>query len=629
MRALGLLTAPFVTLLALSFPARAQEYGERVLSFHADVTVNPDASLDVVETIRVAAGGQQIDHGIYRDFPTRRRGLVNHLFPFEVRGATRDGAPEPYTVSQGGDAAHVKIGAPDAHLPIGLHEYVLTYRTWRQLRAFADHDELYWNVTGSGWTLPIDVASADVHLPPAAAAAMRELYGYYGPEGSTARVLHAERRGDVASFRTTLPLAAREGLTVSVSWPKGLVRLPDAREQRAWLLRDNALLGLGALLVGALALYTWTIGSRRRREAERARAGITVVTEPPDVLSPAALHAIQRLNVDDTTFAAALIGMADKGALKLGRDADGTYTVTARAEGRDALAPEERTLAEALFRGAGAIALSRANAATISSARGSFTKALKTSLAERYYVRRGRAALGGLALALAAAAALAASGPGEARLGAAFITVWASFWTIAVVALLKNAATAWAKVGRDGYAYLPGAIFGTLFAVVFSGAEIGVLVAYGAMASPVAAVLFAAVLVLGVRLVGWLAEPTALGVRVRAAADAYREYLQKARPEQWRAAGTPPPFAYAFALGIAPRWEELAHAGAVTATSPLAPFRPFWWRNDTWDHSSFSELGASLPSAVTSATSSSSSSSGSGGGGSSGGGGGGGGGGGW
>jgi uncharacterized membrane protein YgcG len=626
MRALGLIT---FALVALSTPARAQQYGERVLSFHADVTVNADASLDVVETIRVAAGGQQIDHGIYRDFPTRHRGLVNHLFPFQVRSVTRDGAPEPYTVSQGGDAARVKIGAPDAHLPIGLHEYVLTYQTDRQLRAFAERDELYWNVTGNGWVFPIDQASADVHLPPAAAAAMRDLHGYYGPAGATTQVLHAERRGDVATFRTTLPLAAHEGLTISVSWPKGLVRLPDARAQRAWLLRDNALLALGALLVGALALHTWSLGGKRRREADRARAGLTVVTAPPEGLSPAALHAIRRLGLDDTTLAAALIGMADKGVLELGRDPDGTYTVTARAEGRDALAPEERALAEALFREGGAVALSRANARTISAARAAFTKELKTALGDRYFVRRGRAALLGLALALASAAALAASPPGEARLGAAFVTVWVSFWTFGVVALLKSASAAWAKVGRDGFAYLPGAIFGTLFAVVFGGAEIGVLVAYGAMASPVAALLFAAVLALGVRLVGWLAEPTALGIRVRAASDLYRDHLLAARPEQFRDAGTPPPFAYAFALGITPKWEDLAAAGAVTVSSPLAPFRPFWWRNDAWDHSSLGDLGASLPSAVSSATSSSSSSSGSGGGGSSGGGGGGGGGGGW
>jgi uncharacterized membrane protein YgcG len=622
MRALVLVT---VAGLAVSTTARAQpqQYGERILSFHADVTVNADASLDVVETIRVAAGGQEIDHGIYRDFPTRHRGLVNHLFPFEVRGVTRDGAPEPYTVSRGGDSARVTMGAPDAHLPIGLHTYVLAYRTDRQLRAFADHDELYWNVTGNDWTLPIDEASADVRLPPAAAAAMRDLRAYFGPAGSNAQSPHAERRGDVAAFRAPQPLATHEGLTISVSWPKGLVRLPDERARRAWLLRDNALLALGALLVAALALYTWRLGRRRRLDAEKASASQPPVAAPPESLSPAALHAVRRLGIDDTTFATALVGLADKGVLELANDggSDGTYTLHSRANAREELAPEERALAQTLFRDGPTLELSRANARTISAARGAFTGALRTTVVGKYYVRGGRGALGGLALALAAAAALAASPPGEARLGAAFVTVWVSFWTFAVVALMKNLSAAWAKVRRSGLAYLPGVIFGGLFALVFGGAEIGILIAYGAMASPVAAALFAIVLALGARLVGWLAEPTALGVRVRAAAEAFGEHLRAARPD----AATP--FAYALALGISPRWESLTEAGAVTVTRSMAPFRPFWWRNGAWDHASLGDLGTGLPRAVSGATSSSSS--GSGGGGSSGGGGGGGGGGGW
>ena len=43
---------------------------ERIISYHSDVTVHEDASLTVVETIEVYAAGEQIVHGIYRDFPT-------------------------------------------------------------------------------------------------------------------------------------------------------------------------------------------------------------------------------------------------------------------------------------------------------------------------------------------------------------------------------------------------------------------------------------------------------------------------------------------------------------------------------------------------------------------------------
>ena len=49
----------------------------------------------------------------------------------------------------------------------GEHTYELVFRTDRQLGYFADHDELYWNVTGNGWDFPIDRVTARVELPQA------------------------------------------------------------------------------------------------------------------------------------------------------------------------------------------------------------------------------------------------------------------------------------------------------------------------------------------------------------------------------------------------------------------------------------------------------------------------------
>ena len=64
----NLLTACFLALLAIA-PAAAQT--ERITSFDSRVTVNIDASMQVVETIVVESAGIDIVHGIYRDFPTR------------------------------------------------------------------------------------------------------------------------------------------------------------------------------------------------------------------------------------------------------------------------------------------------------------------------------------------------------------------------------------------------------------------------------------------------------------------------------------------------------------------------------------------------------------------------------
>jgi len=51
--------------------------------------------------------------------------------------------------------------ANDAERSVVLH-----YRVRNGLRFFEDHDELYWNVTGTEWTVPIEAASAHIVLPP-------------------------------------------------------------------------------------------------------------------------------------------------------------------------------------------------------------------------------------------------------------------------------------------------------------------------------------------------------------------------------------------------------------------------------------------------------------------------------
>ena len=57
------------------------------------------------------------------------------------------------------------IGDRDVYLTSGFYDYQISYRSSRQLGFFDDFDELYWNVTGSGWAFEIRQASARVSLP--------------------------------------------------------------------------------------------------------------------------------------------------------------------------------------------------------------------------------------------------------------------------------------------------------------------------------------------------------------------------------------------------------------------------------------------------------------------------------
>ena len=81
----------FVALcLLFAIPAYAVE---SIRSFHTDITVSADGSIEVVETIRVRAEGQRIRRGIYRDFTTDHidpDGTKVH-FDFQFIRVLRDG----------------------------------------------------------------------------------------------------------------------------------------------------------------------------------------------------------------------------------------------------------------------------------------------------------------------------------------------------------------------------------------------------------------------------------------------------------------------------------------------------------------------------------------------------------
>lgn len=274
------LLALLLTLVLTIAPARAEE---RILHFDSDLQVEANGDFLVTETIRVLSEGDKISRGIFRDFPMLvRENGVNHRVGLEIVSARRDGRPEPFKTVEDARAIRIYLGDPNGYLRPGEHEYVLTYRTDRQMRFFADHDEVYWNATGTEWLFPIDRATATIRLPGGAGALQTAFFtGPFGATGKAARVV--EGTGSTIRFETTAPLAAREGLTVAVSLPKGVVPPPDEARQRDWFLRDNGA-GLRALAIAAAAfagylLIWWKFG-------RDARPGLVVYRwEPPRGLS--------------------------------------------------------------------------------------------------------------------------------------------------------------------------------------------------------------------------------------------------------------------------------------------------------------------------------------------------------
>lgn len=399
-----LIAAWLLASLGLGLPVLAQE---RILAYDVDLVVEADGGLLVTEHIRVRAEGQQIRRGIYRDFPIRYkdRSGNNYAVDFQMLGVERDGRAEPYFTEDRFNGVRINTGNDD-FLPVPADfTFTLRYRTTRQLGFFDERDELYWNATGLGWDFPIETASVRVRLPGDVASDQMQLYAYTGPSGAQGRDWTAESpEAGVASFRTTRGLGPREGLTIVVGFPKGLVTQPDRMQQATWFLRDNGgvLVGLVGLAV-LIAFYLW----RWKRFGRDPAAGPTFPRySPPEGFTPGELRMIRRMGHDNDCFAADIVDMAVRGYLHIhqgGKKSSDPWRL-ARQPGASVgmLADHQQAVAEVLFKDKEEVLLKNTEAAQVGGGLREHIKALTRRITPRYYVLNGGSQLIGWAWSILA-----------------------------------------------------------------------------------------------------------------------------------------------------------------------------------------------------------------------------------
>ncbi len=385
---------------------------ERILSYDIDVKVNADNTLDVEETIRVHAEGNQIRRGIYRDFPTRYKDRYgnNVVVGFTVESLRRDGRAEPWFTENLSNGVRVNFGNDDFLQVPADYTYTLRYRTTRQVGFFDDHDELYWNAIGTGWNFSIEQGSVSVHLPqPVAIAAMRA-EGYTGAQGEKGQDFTATLPAP-GEARWTLknPLPPQNGLTIVLSFPKGIVAAPSAGQKATWFLKDNRsiLMALGALILmfGYLFLRWTQIG-------RDPPAGIIISRyEPPAGYSPAALRFIRKMAADDRCFTADLVALAVQGLIHIKSEKKllGSDKWTLERTGTKAtsnLPASQRALLEDLFDGGNILPVTPANRTQFMSAKLTQTKVMEKAYSGRMFKRNGKPT--GLALLVGIAAMVVA-----------------------------------------------------------------------------------------------------------------------------------------------------------------------------------------------------------------------------
>lgn len=389
---------------------------EGVISFDSDITVNVDSTILVRESITVLAKDGMIKNEVCRDIPTvyADRFGNSYTIHLEVGSVNRDDQPVDFHLERIPNGLRVCMGNRKDTLSPGEHTYELTYIVNRVLGFFSDYDELYWNVTGNAWKVPIQSTTAKVHLPKGISMIAILLDGYTGRPGSVANDFTAVADAEsTASFRTTRQLEPSEGMTVVVRWPNGFVHRPTEAQEHDYFLQDNqsgliALLGLGVILL--YYILVWFVAGRGRSKGEPRPQ-----PDPPNGLSPAALRYIWRQAFDQKAAVVNLVDLAVKKQLAILEDAGGAY-ILGRVKSRrrvqislnegDAqpgeVSADEKLVLEKVFAEGDPVALKPSHHRVIGGAVEGLHQHLRIKLEWMYFVATSRYVVPGLLISLAA-----------------------------------------------------------------------------------------------------------------------------------------------------------------------------------------------------------------------------------
>ena len=636
-----ILNAIFLFIISFTSLTTAYEQ-ERIKSFDSRIVIQEDGSMLVTETIKVHSEGINIKHGIYRDFPTDYKDDYgnNIRIKFDVTDVLRDGSSEDYHTERLSNGIRVYFGSSDYLLPQGDYTYQITYKTDRQLGYFKDYDELYWNVTGNGWSFNIDKVSAEVILPEGIDFNKVNFFGFTGREGSKAEDYIGEITGNKQiKFRTTRKLFSNEGLTIVVQFPKGFVKEPEFQDKLNYFIDDNK--SVIAIFIGIIVLLLFYLVVWIKVGKDPEKGVIFPLYETPANLSPASVRFINRMGFDNKAFATALIDLCVKGILKLEEDGKNYKVIKIKDVSDESVTKDEGKLLSKLGFVKGGygktLELEQENHQKIRSAITAFRSTLKNAYEKIYFITNRKYFISGIVISIIFLL-ISALYSNEDLL---FMLIWNLFWAGGESTLLYTVFKSWrtALAGRVKGAALVSAIFITLFAIPFVGGLVLGMYFLSQAGSYLLIIGILLIMLINIVFHHLLKAPTRLGRKIMDQIEGFKMYLSVAEKDRLNQIKEPEKtpelfekfLPYAIALDVENEWGNKFESVLDKAIMEER-YSPNWYSGHYLSAVGAGGLASSIGSSLTSSISSSSTAPGSssgGSGGSSGGGGGGGGGGGW
>ncbi len=257
-----------------------------IKNFATQITVNKDASLDIKERIVADCGNALNKHGIFRIIPEeiKIKGGEKIKTPIKLLSITDfKGNKIKYTKIYNSNDKTItwKIGDPNKTVQ-RVNNYIIHYQVRNAVRfKNKSFDELYWNLVGTFWQLKIDNFQAFIKFPMEINSQNSQVEYYAGYLGENQKKLahYFWNANNILEVRTTQPLQKKQGITLSVTFPKNIIK---PYQPSFWEIYGKYFFLLIPLLVFFFCFYLW------RKFGQEPHLNKTIIPEyeVPENLSP-------------------------------------------------------------------------------------------------------------------------------------------------------------------------------------------------------------------------------------------------------------------------------------------------------------------------------------------------------
>ncbi|MCL2737058.1 MAG: DUF2207 domain-containing protein [Propionibacteriaceae bacterium] len=345
--------------------------GDSITSMTAQVAVDASGVATVHQTFVVSYA--TTGHGPYIWFQTRQayNSSNDRLITYSnITVSSSTGAPDQVQTTVEPTYTQLRIGDPN-RLVSGSQSYEVSYTVSGIINpdvAASGMDELYWNILGTAWTLPISDISVSIQGP----APLAKTTCYTGSD-YTDPCTTTSSSGATATYTQT-SLQPGQGLAVAGGWPAGTfsgvtLDLVSSNRNPFDLTHGGAIPAGAALVLSVVAVFV--VLRMRRAGRDEQYANVTpgslpapgdaeVVTRaevkdaavefaPPAGVPPRLVGAIVREGTANEDITASIVDLAVRGYIHMNDDGHGGFSLQRTNADPATLTPVDKRIYSDLF----------------------------------------------------------------------------------------------------------------------------------------------------------------------------------------------------------------------------------------------------------------------------------------